>query len=227
MKTENNHITVIEDVREVAGLIERVLLSDGFRVRVFRESIPALSHMRANPPSLIILDLSLPDIDGMDVCRIVKNDPLLSSVPVVMVTGRKVDEDRGFQLGADDYVFKPFTAADLRSRVNAALKRKSARKSAGHYFEAEGLCVDMLKYEARADGRELELSPKLLELLCCFVKSPGRVHTKEALLETVWGYPKDIRTRTLETYVWRLRKSLGDKAHLIQTVTNVGYKMGG
>ncbi len=228
---EGKRILVVDDdphVREIAGLY---LKKEGFTVAFAADGEAAVKSVAEQRPDLIVLDLMLPKKDGLEVCRELRGS---SPVPIIMLTARSEDVDRivGLEMGADDYVTKPFNPRELTARVKAVLRR-SAPGFQGQGNEAlnyPGLTVDMARYSVVVDGEPLALTPKEVEVLFTLAKSPGRVFTREQLLQTVWGYDFFGDARTVDTHVKRLRQKLGagggEDSHpwRIATVWGVGYK---
>lgn len=220
-------ILVIEDDPDIAlSLRLKLEREGGFVVDAVADGSEGLKLASDRPPDLVLLDLSLPGMDGLEVCQRLRRNPSTAAVPVIMVTARVAEDDRvaGLDLGADDYIPKPFSPKEALARVRAVLRR------AGRSDEPEALVddpirIDVSAREARASGRELGLTRKEFDLLVALLRKPGRVLTRERLLETVWGYDYPGETRTVDVHVRRLRQKLGAPLdERLETVVGVGYR---
>lgn len=224
-------ILVVEDEKDIRDLIRFHLAQEGFDVLEAQTGEEALSIVRSQPLSLVVLDLMLPGTDGIAVCRRIRAGDAAPAVPIIMVTARAGEVDRvlGLELGADDYLTKPFSPRELVARVKAVLRRALAPASAaGHdMFERGRLRLDFDSYEVAVDGRAVGMSLREFELLKFFVKNPNRVYDRLQLLDLVWGRDVHVEPRTVDVHVRRLRKHIErDDAspELILTVRGVGYK---
>jgi len=220
-------IIVVDDDREILKFIKFVLKRENYSVATFTKGIPGLEEIRKTMPDVVILDLTLDDLDGLDLCGIIKREENLRKIPVIMETGRKNDESAGFETGADYYLNKPYTSQELLNRVKAAIRRAEyyEENKQVETIEAGPVKADILSRKAYVDGRLIRISSKLFDLLCLFIENKGKTLKKDFILDSVWGYSVEVTTRTLDTYVWRLRKSLGRKASkMIKTVQGVGYR---
>ena len=224
-------ILVVEDERDIRELVRFHLEQEGYAVREADTGESGLALAAAERPALVVLDLMLPGLDGLEVCRRLRSTDATRSVPVIMLTAKAAEVDRvlGLELGADDYVTKPFSPRELVARVRAVLRRAHAEEvPAGHeVFERGRLRVDFDTYEVFLDGRSLSLSLRELELLKFFVRHPNRVYDRLQLLDLVWGPEMHVEPRTVDVHVRRLRKRIErDDAdpELIVTVRGVGYK---
>ncbi|MBP1684805.1 MAG: response regulator with a winged-helix DNA-binding domain [Deltaproteobacteria bacterium] len=224
-------ILVVEDERDIAALVRFNLEQEGFAVVTAADGEEGLAAVRQHRPSLLILDLMLPVMPGVEVCRRLRGDSATARLPIVMLTAKAAEVDRvlGLEMGADDYVTKPFSPRELVARVRAVLRRASA--DAGdrpHAVYAKGrLRIDFDTYEVHLDGKPLVLSLREFELLRFFVQSPNRVFDRLQILDLVWGQDTYVEPRTVDVHVRRLRARIErDDAHpeLILTVRGVGYK---
>ena len=219
-------ILVVEDERPLVKIIKFNLEQDGHAVITAADGEAGLAAARAESPDLVILDVMLPKLDGHEVCRRLRKE---SRVPVLILTARKDELDRvlGLELGADDYVTKPFSVRELRARVKAILRRAGEPEAAGRLLRAGDLELDAERYEVRVAGRALTLGAKEFDFLRCLLEAKGRVLTRDELLEKVWGYDRglDLDTRTVDQHVKRLREKLGTEAERLLTVKNVGYRL--
>ena len=220
-------ILVVDDDRKTVDLIRLYLEKDGYRVLVAYDGRSALDSARNRKPGLIILDLMLPKVDGLDVCRLLRSE---SQVPIIMLTAKTTEDDKltGLDLGADDYVTKPFSPRELVARARAVLRRSLAESDPGPeqilYGELE---VDFVRHEARIAGSSVHLTPKEFILLEIMIKQPGRVFSRLELLELAFGYDYQGFERTVDVHVMNLRKKIeNDPANprYVQTVYGVGYK---
>ncbi|MBN1945150.1 MAG: response regulator transcription factor [Bradymonadales bacterium] len=221
-------ILVVEDERDLVATLEYNLQQAHYRTRSALTGRAGIELCRQEPiPDLVVLDLMLPDISGLEVCRSIRSDPRTSGVPVLMLTARGEEIDRvvGFEVGADDYVVKPFSVRELLLRVAAILRRVRSPEPKGEQPIRFGrLEVEQDAYQVRVDGAEIGLTVLEFKLLATLVTRRGRVQTRERLLEDVWGYQADVTTRTVDTHVKRLREKLGGAGCYIETVRGVGYR---
>ena len=216
-------ILVVEDEQAIASFVAAYLRKDGFDVRMTASGREALSLVGSDPPSLVVLDLMLPDLDGMEVCRRIRET---STLPVLMLTARDDDLDKiaGLEVGADDYLTKPFNPKELVARVRAILRRggTKGRPESGTLTHGE-LVLDAGRRECRVGDEEIRLAPKEFDLLWELLDHRGLVLTRDQLLERVWGYTFAGDTRTVDVHVRQLRRKLGDAAPIV-TVWGIGYK---
>jgi DNA-binding response OmpR family regulator len=224
-------ILVIEDDPDIALSLRLKLERDGgFEVRTAGDGAAGLRMAVERPPDLVLLDVNLPGMDGFEVCRQLRGDPATSSTPVIMLTARIDESDRvaGLDLGADDYITKPFSPKEALARIRAVLRR-SERSADGPETLADGtLRIDVGARRADVAGRELALTRKEFDLLVELIRRRGRVLTRERLLETVWGYDYPGETRTVDVHVRRLRQKLGTPVdERVETVVGVGYRYRG
>jgi two-component system phosphate regulon response regulator PhoB len=226
MKKER--ILIVEDDEDILQLLSYNLEGGGFEIETAASGPDGLAMAKQGNYDLVILDLMLPGMDGFDVCRELKRGTETSETPIIMLTARSEEVDRivGLELGADDYVVKPFSPRELILRVRAVLRRYSG-ENAEHErsrIERDGLSVDLDGHKAFIDDEELPLTATEFRLLAELLRSSGRVRTRDQLLTTVWGYEFEGYARTVDTHVRRLRQKLGDKASFIETVRGVGYR---
>lgn len=218
-------ILVVDDEPDLLELVRFHLTQEGFSVDTAANGIDAMAELRRSVPDLAILDLMLPDIAGTEVCRRIRSDARLRSLPVIMLTAKSEEVDRivGLELGADDYVTKPFSPRELTLRVRAVLRRVAETESS-ETFECGPLRLDAGSHRCFADGDEVELTAKEFELLSCLMRRPGRVLSRQILLDEVWGASVTVTVRTIDTHLKRLRAKLGSAGDLIETVRGVGYR---
>jgi two-component system phosphate regulon response regulator PhoB len=221
------HVLVVEDEPDIRSLIVFNLSREGFRCRTAASGEEALQEVRSSQPDLIVLDLMLPGLDGLEVCRRLRSDAATASVPVIMLTAKADEVDRivGLEMGADDYVVKPFSPKELVARVRAVLRRTRAPATAP-VLRAGTITLDTTRHRAEAEGAALVLTPKEFDLLQALLESAGRVLSRDHLLERVWGYTRagEIESRTVDVHVRRLRAKLGGEGRRIGTVKGVGYR---
>ena len=224
-----HHILIVEDERDIASLIKHTLERNAdTEADVVWSGDAALKAMTERPPDLLILDLNLPVINGVEICRIVKSRSDLKHVPVIMLTARTSEDDRvtGLELGADDYITKPFSLRELTARVRAVMRRTvaaDARPSAGTYRDAH-LVADFDAVSVAVDGTSIRLTRREFELLHYLVQNKNRVISRDRLLERVWGYDRLIETRSVDVHVGRLRSKLRAAGRQIETVVGLGYR---
>ena len=220
-------VLIVDDERDLLSLLDFNLRQAGFETVLASTGEAALRELRARVPDLVLLDLMLPDLSGTELCRQIKTDPRTKNVPVVMLTakGEEVDKVVGFELGADDYVTKPFSVRELVLRVKAVLRRAAA-PPAERPPEALGpIKVDVEAHRAYVDGAEVTLTPLEFRLLTTLMARAGRVQSREQLLSDVWEMSSELETRTVDTHVKRLREKLGTARDLLETVRGVGYRL--
>ena len=217
-------ILVVDDERNIVQLTRLYLTREGFEVEAAYDGRQALEKAQAHRPDLIVLDLMMPEVDGLTVCRELRKQ---SNVPIIMLTARGEDIDKvvGLELGADDYVTKPFNPRELVARVKAVLRRTQAAAEPAAVLEAGGLRIDVARREAVLDGAPLNLRSKEFDLLTAFLRNEGRVMDRERLIQQVWGLDFYGDSRTIDVHVaWLREKLAGSRVH-IQTVWGIGYKL--
>ena len=224
-------VLLLEDEQDVAELIRYNLVKEGYDVLVSCNGAEALRLAREHRPDVILLDIMVPQLNGWEVCRRLKQDADLASIPVIMVSGRVDEGDKvlGFELGADDYVTKPFSPRELLARIRAVLRRRGLAdaKEKKRHLKAGDLEIDRDRFEVRMKGRAVELTPKEFELLATLVATPGRVFGREELLDIVWGRDGFVEPRTVDVHVARLRAKFAAatvEEPGIETVRGVGYR---
>ena len=218
-------VLIVEDEPDVAELERRAFEKEGFRVETVERASLALERLERRPPDLVILDLMLPDLDGLEVLKFLRFRKELTRVPVIVVSARGEEVDRvlGFELGADDYVVKPFSPRELVLRARAVLKRLRPREEPA-VVRYGPIVLYEEEFRVEVEGREVKLTPMEFRLLATLISSPGRVFSREVLLDKVWGYQYEGYARTVDTHIKRLRKKLGPAGELIETVWGVGYR---
>jgi two-component system phosphate regulon response regulator PhoB len=221
-----SRILIIEDERDLQKVLEFNLAQAGHEVVSTASGRAGLALARERKPDLVLLDLMLPDVQGTDVCKALRRDPATSAISIVMLTAKGEEMDRvvGFELGADDYVVKPFSVRELLLRIDAVLRRSSEPRSGKGTLEFGCLRIDNEAHRVWVSGREIELTALEFKLLVTLLERKNRVQSRSALLSDVWGIEADITTRTVDTHVKRLREKLGEAGDYVETVRGVGYR---
>ena len=221
-----SRVLVVEDDPDISALLQHTLQKAGHAVEALASGSDVLPHVSRHPPDAVVLDLMLPGIDGLHVCEALRADPATSSIPILMLTARGDEEDRvrGLELGADDYVTKPFSPKELAARV-AALLRRVTRAEPGAVLRYGPLTIDADRHVVEFDGQPARLTAKEFLLLQYLVQRPGRVLSRDRLLTDVWGYQYTGGTRTVDVHVRRLREKLPYLGQAIVTIPQFGYKL--
>ncbi len=224
-------ILIVDDEKDIADLIAYNLEREGFRTMKVLDGGEALAAVKSMVPDLIILDLMLPGINGLDLCRIIRDNPATALVPIIMLTAKAdvIDKIIGLEIGADDYVTKPFSVKELVTRVRTVLRRigESKKLFSRERFEFQGLSIDYGSCSVQVDGKPVTLSPTELKLLFFLSRNPGRVYSRDQILEHVWGDDTFITDRTVDVHIRRLRSQIEkdmDDPKYILTVRGFGYK---
>lgn len=220
------NVLIVEDDQDILQLLAYNIQSSGFDVLTSRDGIEALNIARRQLPSLVLLDLMLPGLDGFEVCKELKRDPETKNIPILMLTARGEEVDRivGLELGADDYVVKPFSIRELILRIRAILRRAESEAGTESIWSYEELRVDFDGHKASVHGEEIALTATEFKLLVELVRSRGKVQSRDQLLDKVWGYHFEGYARTVDTHVRRLRQKLDMYSDCIETVRGVGYR---
>ncbi len=221
------HVTVVEDDADIAHLVVHYLRQQGYDVSVISNGAAALQAMRAAPPDVVVLDLMLPEMDGLEVCKRLRTDARTARLPIIMLTAKAEETDRvvGLELGADDYLAKPFSPKELVARIKALIRRAAPAAVSETRYRYGALTLDTERHEVAVAGAEVHLTAKEFSLLAELLGHAGRVLTREVLLDRVWGYEADITTRTVDVHVRRLREKIPLLAAAIVTVKSLGYKL--
>ncbi|MCK6448562.1 MAG: response regulator [Planctomycetes bacterium] len=226
MKRE--HIVVIEDEPDILEVVQYNLSREGYKVTTAKTGDDGLARVRKENPDLVLLDLMLPGLDGIEVCRRLQADPVTAAIPVIMVTAKGEESDvvTGLSLGADDYITKPFSPKELVARVKAVLRRGPLKevRGGGERVVREGLVVDSAKHSVSIDGKPIVLTATEMRLLHFLAAHPGRVFGRDQLLSRVIGEHAVVIDRNIDVHVGALRKKLGPYRELIETVRGVGYR---
>lgn len=221
----NKRIHIIDDEPDMVKIATDLLESDGYTVTSSTHPKDGLKKVRATPPDLLLLDIRLPDMDGFQVCKELKSDPKTNHFPIVMISVKSDETDVvvGLEMGADDYISKPFRKKELLARVRTVLRR-TAGVTDVQRITSGNICVDFGTHIATVKGKELILTPKEFELLGYFLKMEGRVLTRDAISESVWGTQFTGSSRTIDVHVDSLRKKLGAYAECITGIKGIGYR---
>jgi two-component system phosphate regulon response regulator PhoB len=224
-KSTMSKILIVEDDPDIRELLRFNLEKAGYTIFLAEDGEKAFTLARKHVPDIILLDLMLPGVDGLEVCRTLKKDPELQRIPIIMVTAKGEEMDRvvGLELGADDYVVKPFSLREVVLRIRKILDR-GEKQAAPSILKAASLVLDLDAHTARLGDQLLELTATEFRLLAYLLRHRGRVQTREMLLDRVWGYSFEGYARTIDTHIRRLRKKLGEHQDLIETVRGIGYR---
>lgn len=226
----NETILIIEDEKNIRELVRYNLEREGFRVLAEAKGNAGLEAVLREKPALIVLDLMLPEMNGLEICKTLKRNDKTRLIPIIMLTAKSAESDKvvGLELGADDYVTKPFSPREFVARVKAVLRR-AKDKSPEEILRSGTIELDVTKHELRLKGKPVETTAKEFDLLHVLMSSRGRALTREVLLSKVWGYENsvNIETRTVDMHIGQLRKRLGKESERIVTVKSVGYRFDG
>lgn len=221
-------ILILDDEPDVTELLQYKLEQEGYRCEVLNDPLSFVSRVREFEPDLMLLDIMMPELNGLQLCRIARSDPAMRAIPIVFLTARGEAEDRvkGLETGADDYIPKPFNMKELLLRIANILNRCAPVDTASIHkrIQISGVVIDEDLHQLQVDGAEVVLTATEFRLLKLLMERKGRVQSREHLLVNVWHYDTDIETRTVDTHVRRVREKLGPYAHLIETVRGVGYR---
>lgn len=228
--TIKQRVLLVDDEENIRMLVRFNLEKAGYEVIEAGDGKQALALARNESPDIAILDLMLPGIDGLEVCRLLKQSPETAALPIIMLTakGDEIDRVIGLELGADDYMAKPFSQRELAARIKAVLRRPALLSEKSDEIVLGKLRMNFTRYEAQLDGQKLDLTPKEYELLKLFAENAGKVFSREQLLEKVWGYEYFGDTRTVDVHIRHLRSKLErspEMAEAIETVRGVGYRL--
>jgi DNA-binding response OmpR family regulator len=218
-------VVLIEDDNDIAEAIVYHLEKAGLQVKVARTGEEGLDAVRKGV-DLVLLDLNLPGMDGLEVCRLIRRQATTAHVPIIIVSARADEVDRvlGLEMGADDYVVKPFSLKELAARCRVALRRADGGGEAPQGYRDENFEVEFDAFSVRYKGEEIRLTPKEFELFRYMLERAGRVLTRERLLERVWGYESDVETRSIDAHIRRLRLKLGPARQHVETIVGIGYR---
>jgi len=218
-------IYVVEDDEDINDLLVYNLKKEGFKVQPFLSSVEALKSLYSSRPDIILLDIMLPDINGLEFCKMVKSNPKIEDIPIIMITAKSTEIDKivGLELGADDYITKPFSIREVVARIKAVLRR-AKRVKKENPLKMDRLEIFPDRFEVRVDGKPVNLTSKEFKILMFLIKNAGKVLSREKILENVWDSELDIYDRTVDVHIKKLRDKLNSYGEKIQTVRGVGYK---
>ncbi|MBU4376573.1 MAG: response regulator transcription factor [Candidatus Omnitrophica bacterium] len=221
-------ILIVEDEKDIVKMLEYNLKKEGFKTMSVRNGEDAVAVATKEGTDIIILDLMLPDMDGLEVCKAIKGETKTSSIPIIMLTAKSQESDKivGLELGADDYMTKPFSPKELIARIKAVLRRTKEKDKLPELLKVGDLTIDLAKIAVNVKGKPIQLTAKEFELLKTLIKAKGRVLSRDYLLDTVWGmdHAIEIETRTVDVHIRTLRKKLKSAAKYIVTVKSYGYR---
>ena len=219
-------ILVVDDEPDAVELIRFNLNAAGYEVVTAENGEAAIKRARVTTPDLILLDIMLPEVDGLEVCKILRRDPATSAIPIIMLTAKAAEIDRvlGLELGADDYVTKPFSPRELVLRIKSRLRRGQPSEAKADQIRIGELQIDIPRHQVLVQGKPIELTATEFRLLTVLAQRRGRVQSRDQLLQDVWEYDNLIDTRTVDTHMRRLREKLGRAAKYLDTVRGVGYR---
>lgn len=224
----NQSIAIVDDEPDILELVSLHLQKANYRVSSFTEAASLYRFLEREVPDLIILDLMLPDVDGLEICRYLRGRELFSSIPIIMLTARTDEMDKviGLELGADDYVTKPFSPRELVARVRAVLRRHGRQEGdSGKVFAVGAVTIDPEKHEAAVNNKKLDLTPTEFKILHLLSSKKGRIQSRDQILSFLWGDEKFVVDRTVDVHIRHLREKLGKASHIIKNVRGVGYKV--
>jgi len=223
----NELIAVIDDEADIRELVSIHLKKANFRVREFAEAEPFYQFLAKEAPDLVILDLMLPDVDGLQICRYLRGHERFASVPIIMLTARteEVDKIIGLELGADDYVVKPFSPRELVARVRAVLRRHSRHDEQPRRIVVADVIIDVDRHEVQVKGQTVDLTPSEFKILHLLAMRQGRIQTRDQILDFLWGDEKSVVDRTVDVHIRHLREKLGKASHIIKNVRGAGYRI--
>jgi DNA-binding response OmpR family regulator len=222
-------IAVVDDEEDIVELVSHHLKRDGFKVKGFYNGRDFLLYTNTILPNLVILDIMLPGADGLEICRILKNNSRTSSLPIIMLTAKGTEADIvvGLELGADDYMVKPFSTRELVARVKNILRRVTKAQDKEKLIEIGPLSIDSEKFEALIEGKQIELTTTEFKILEVLAEGRGKVYTRDQLLKKkrIWGDEKLVYDRTIDVHIKNLREKLGNAGSLVKTIRGIGYKL--
>ena len=225
----NKVIAVIDDEKDIAELVSHHLTRDGLKVKPFYKAKKFLLYLNSVKPDLILLDLMLPGMDGLELCRMLKNKTTTSKIPIIMLTAKSTEADIvvGLELGADDYIVKPFSPRELLARVRSVLRRYNNGETEKGIIEIKPIKINTLNYEVFVNSKKLDLTTTEFKILEALAESKGRVFTRDQLLKKkrLWGDDKLIYDRTIDVHIKNLREKLGLAGKMVKTVRSIGYKL--
>jgi phosphate regulon transcriptional regulator PhoB len=231
-KRPQRTVLVADDEQDIVNLVDYNLTREGFHVLAAANGLESLKMIKKSRPDIVILDWMMPEMDGLEVCRRLRQDPDISRIPVIMLTARTdtLDKVLGLEMGADDYLTKPFHVRELVARIHALLRRHdaSSQEDPAQILTYQGIRIDLRSYRITVDNRPVDLTPREIKLLAFLMRHPGRVYSRDQLLDHVWGDETFVEPRTVDVHISRLRALIEkdkDKPRFLVTVRGVGYKL--
>ena len=223
----NEKILIVEDDKHISKLVKYNLEKAGYHCVVTITGEDALNHLDSNPVDVIIMDIMLPKMDGFELCKQVRQDKNSIHTPIIMLTARGEEVDRvvGFELGADDYIVKPFSPRELALRVKALLKRGKVEDTVKDILSVANIKIDIPRHQLSVNEKNISLTPTEFKLLVTLIQGKGRVQSRDFLLDKVWGITADVTTRTVDTHIKFLRQKLGKAGQMIETIRGIGYRI--
>ncbi|NPA58487.1 MAG: response regulator transcription factor [Aquificae bacterium] len=222
-------VYVVEDDEDINDLLVYNLQKEGFTVFPFLSSVEALKSLTQNKPDIILLDIMLPDIDGLEFCKMVKSNPETERIPIIMITAKSTEVDKivGLELGADDYITKPFSIREVIARIRAVLRRTSRDRTPEKPIKVGGLEINPDRFQIKVDGRSVDLTAKEFKVLMLLINSNGKVLSRDYILENAWDGNWEVYDRTVDVHIKKIREKLGDYGRFIETVRGIGYRWSG
>ncbi len=222
-------IAIVDDEEDIVDLVSHHLKREGFRVKEFHNGREFLSYIEAIIPDLVLLDIMLPGIDGIDICRILKNKNKTSNLPIIMLTAKGTEADIvvGLEMGADDYIVKPFSPRELTARVKSLIRRANPKELEENIIKVGPITINTERYEVKVDSENIELTTTEFKILEVLAEGRGRVYTRDQLIKKkrLWGDDKLVYDRTIDVHIKNLREKLGDAGNMIKTIRSIGYKL--
>ncbi|MEN6294596.1 MAG: response regulator transcription factor [Chloroherpetonaceae bacterium] len=227
MQTNQKSIVVVDDEPDIIDLVNVHLTKNGYRARSFENGLGLMEYLKSNLPDLIILDLMLPDADGLEICKTLKKDDRFSNIPVIMLTARSDEMDRvlGLEIGADDYITKPFSPRELVARVKAVLRRDEKVSKTQKISIGGILDIDLQRYEVSVEGQKVDLTSTEFRILRMLAERKGWVYSRESILESLGVFEKGVLDRTVDVHIKNIREKLGPAARFVKNIRGVGYKI--
>lgn len=220
-------VAVVDDEPDIKELISINLAKSGFKVKAFDDAAGLFKYLKTNKPDLFILDLMLPDADGFEICKFLKKDDKFSNIPIIMLTARTDEMDKvlGLEIGADDYVTKPFSPRELTARIKAVLRREDKITKSTKLNVGDILSIDLQKYDVSVEGNRVELTSTEFKILKLLTERKGWVYSREQILDYLGSHDKGILDRTIDVHIKNLREKLGSAGKFIKNIRGVGYKL--
>jgi two-component system phosphate regulon response regulator PhoB/two-component system alkaline phosphatase synthesis response regulator PhoP len=227
MQTNQKSIVIVDDEPDIIDLVNVHLTKNGYRARSFENGLGLMEYLKSNLPDLIILDLMLPDADGLEICKTLKKDDRFSNIPVIMLTARSDEMDRvlGLEIGADDYITKPFSPRELVARVKAVLRRDEKVSKTQKISIGGILDIDLQRYEVSVEGQKVDLTSTEFRILRMLAERKGWVYSRESILESLGVFEKGVLDRTVDVHIKNIREKLGPAARFVKNIRGVGYKI--